>query len=221
MIRNFYLVFLLLLSVLSEAQDFSSAPKPFREGGIYVKGSAQTFRRLAAMDPELRGSQMESLAKDFRSGQDWSFDIGLRVGSHQYVGLTRSEITQNGTARISAPSSLGTIWSEGRFRERMAYTGINYNYLVPFGNRERFFFTTKAGMGIWNYSTVANAWGMEERMQNTGVGYQLGTGLEVRITQVLGFAADLELLSGGVELEGGQRENLSQLRAGTGLVLRF
>jgi hypothetical protein len=221
------LALMLFFSLIAFSQDIEIVkPSPLPEGHVYVKGSYQLYHRLAKLAPELQGSGMEKLAKDFRSGGMWSFEGGVRVAKHQYVGLTHSRYSNNGSFRVTRQlqsPTIGTVttWDEARLRERVSYTGINYSYLIPLSAGHRSFFTTKAGIGMWGYHVAATAFNRTDELKKSGLGYQLGAGAEVRLSRNISWVADLELLTGGVEVEEAERENLTQFRGGTGLMLRF
>lgn len=89
------------------------------------------------------------------------------------------------------------------------------------GPKRNAFWHTRAGLGLFNYeSNFSGNFGQDLNYKESNFGFQLGTGVEVRLGSGISWVADIDLLTGNVKVEN-EKENLSQIRTSTGLLFRF
>jgi opacity protein-like surface antigen len=209
---------LVLFSAGAGAQSTEASSSSYYPTRYIIKGQFGGFRKLGSMDPAVNGTGLEPLANDFRAGTVWAIDLGVRVAANQYVGLTHSKISQAGNFDLRGPG--GGIISSGRLEETIRYTGVNYSYRLPLGREGHSELYSTAGVGLWNYSLRASSGANTERFSESNIGFQLGAGYELRLSQLLGLFAEANLLAGDVKVEN-EKENLTHLRYALGIAIRL
>jgi hypothetical protein len=194
--------------------------KEVKPGSVFLKPGLGGFFKLGRIDDEL-SPEMEDLAKKLKSGFVWSVDGGVMISSSSYIGATFSRTNQSGSFRNFIFQPGGSIVFNIDNTETIQYFGAYYGHMQALNSRKSIFWHSRAGIGFWNYQCQFSAEGTEAiEFKESNIGFQLGTGLEFRLANVVSWVIDVDLLSGNVKIED-EKENLSQIRATTGLLFRF
>lgn len=204
------------------AQEASPKPmKDLKPGAIFLKPGVGGFFKLGRIESSLPPN-LEAHVKSLRNGFVWSFDAAVMISKRDYIGATFSRSSQSGRFNntIGVPGG-GSMSIPIDNTEAIGYTGLHYGNMLPFNHKNTVFFHTRAGLGLFSYRSkfTGSAIGTTE-FKESNVGFQLGAGFEVRLGNAISWVGDADLLSGNVKIDG-EKENLSQIRATTGLAFRF
>jgi hypothetical protein len=143
------------------------------------------------------------------------------ISGKDYIGATFARTNKSGTISNAIFIPGGSLVFSIDNTETIQYIGAYYGNMQAINTRGNLYWHSRAGLGIFSYqSKVTNSISGNMALKESNIGFQVGTGLEVRLGNALSWVVDVDLLTGNVKIEG-ERENLSQLRATTGLMLRF
>jgi hypothetical protein len=195
--------------------------KEVKAGSAFFKLGLGRFSKLGRIDNGLT-PEMEELAKKLRSGFVFTVDGGVMISSSSYIGATFSRTGRSGSFNniIFLPRGNFTSFKVD-VDEKVQYLGAYYGNMQALNRSKSIFWHSRAGVGFWNYQSQITTPGIAAiDIKESNIGFQLGTGLEVRLANFVSWVVDVDLLSGNVKVDG-EKENLSQIRGSSGLLFRF
>lgn len=223
MIKKYFACFVSFMFLFSAfAQEAStSSMKEIKSGSVFVKPALGGFFKLGSVDDNLSPS-LEDHVRKLRSGFIWTLDGGVMISKSDYIGATFSRTNKSGSFSntIFFPGGGSNSFSIDN-SETIQYIGLHYGNMQSLGPKRNAFWHTRAGLGLFNYeSNFSSNFSQDVNFKESNFGFQLGTGVEVRLGSSISWVADIDLLTGNVKIED-EKENLSQIRASTGLLFRF
>lgn len=194
--------------------------KEIKAGSVFIKPGVGAFFKTGRIADDLL-PPVEELVRQFRNGFVWTLDGAVMISSKDYIGATFARTSKLGTISntISVPG--GSIFFSIDNTETIQYLGAYYGNMQNLNRKGNLYWHSRAGLGIFTYqSKVTNSISGNLEFKESNIGFQVGTGLEVRIANAISWVVDVDLLTGNVKIED-ERENLSQIRTTSGLMLRF
>jgi opacity protein-like surface antigen len=220
--KNFFVMFALLLCGLAgnSQEAESTAFKQIKAGSVFLKPGFGGFFKVGRLDDELP-TALEDHAKKLRSGFVWGIDGGVMISENDYIGATFSRSNRSGSFRNSLFFPGGSVIFTIDNTETIQYVGAYYGNRQAINPQNKVFLHSRAGLGFWNYrSQFFSQESGNFELKESNIGFQLGAGLEARVTSGVSWVLDADLLTGNVKIED-EKENLSQIRVSTGLLFRF